>query len=84
MTKRCYNPYYVKTNQDLSEEFFDLEILKDLEKQGYEGEELDTKFQESKGRIKQAVEAMIDEADRIAKEKTDDGNTKLAEIFRPD
>lgn len=71
----------VKPVQELSGGTFAVEILKDLVKQGYEGEELVAKFQETNGKVRKAVESMIDEAERIAKGTTDDGSAKMTEIF---
>jgi hypothetical protein len=71
----------VKPVQDLSGGTLAVEVLKDLVRQGNEGEELVAKFQETNVKVRKAVETMIDEADRIANQMTDDGSTKMTEIF---
>ncbi|HHU83300.1 MAG TPA: AbrB/MazE/SpoVT family DNA-binding domain-containing protein [Firmicutes bacterium] len=59
---------------------FAAEILDDLVEQGFQGKELVAKFKEATGRFRKAVEKMIEEADELAK-ITDDGSSKVAEIF---
>ena len=59
-----------KGNDDYS-----VEILADLIKQGYSGEELLNKFIEAKGKTHTAVERMIDEA------KTTSSKCSLDELF---
>jgi bifunctional DNA-binding transcriptional regulator/antitoxin component of YhaV-PrlF toxin-antitoxin module len=71
----------IKPIQDLSGGTFAVEILRDLVNQGYEGEELVVKFQETSGKIRTAVETMIGEADQLAKQIKDDGSAKVTEIF---
>lgn len=73
----------IKPVQDLSGETFAVEILNDLVKRGYQGEELVAKFKEINGKVRTAVEIMINEADQMAKKIKDDGSAKLAEIFGP-
>jgi hypothetical protein len=74
----------IKPVTDGSRENFAVEILKGLVKQGYEGEQLVAKFEETSGKVRPAVEAMIQEADRIGQGMNDDGGAKLAEIFGPE
>lgn len=45
---------------------FSVEILKELVAQGYSGDELINQFEIARNRLKQAVDNMLDEADRIA------------------
>lgn len=59
--------------------YFAEEILSDLVKEGYSGEELLTEFRKANRKIRPAVEKLINEADRIAEsvsysyfDKTDD------------
>ena len=73
----------IKPAQDFSGGTFAAEILEDLVKQGYQGQELVTKFKEVNGKVRSAVEAMIGEADQIAQKMKDDGSVKVAEIFGP-
>jgi bifunctional DNA-binding transcriptional regulator/antitoxin component of YhaV-PrlF toxin-antitoxin module len=74
----------IKPVQDLSGGTFAVEILKDLVKQGYQGDNLIAKFQETSGKVRTAVESMINEADRIGRKMDDDGSAKMAEIFGPE
>ena len=55
---------------------FTMEILKDLVSQGYHGEELITKFEQSHQNIKKAIGLLIDEADEIAMGKRKGATTK--------
>src|SRR5690554_3658300 len=70
----------LKPVHDISETFA-VEILDDLVKQGFQGQELVAKFKEVTGKVRKAVENMIDEADKLAENMEDDGNAKVAEIF---
>ena len=54
---------------------FSVEILADLINQGYSGEELLNKFIEVKGKIRPAVERMIEDA------KTTSSKCSLEELF---
>lgn len=54
-------------------------ILKDLIKEGYEGEELFLKFKEMKKKIRPAVKELIKEADELA--KSDKGEVSFDELF---
>jgi len=62
-----------------SEDSFTMEILKDLVAQGYNGEDLITKFAEQRSNIRRAIGILIDEADEIAEGKRSSATT--AEIF---
>lgn len=73
----------IKPAQDFSGGTFATEILEDLVKHGYQGQELVAKFKEVNGKVRSAVEAMISEADQIAQKMKDDGSAKVAEIFGP-
>ena len=57
-------------------------ILKDLIKEGYEGEELLLKFKEMKKKIRPAVKELIKEADELA--KSDEGEVSFDELFGED
>mgnify|MGYP001432566006 CR=1 FL=1 len=70
----------LKPVHDISETFA-VEILDDLVKQGFQGQELVAKFKEVTGKVRKAVESMIDEADEVAENIEDDGNAKVVEIF---
>ncbi|NLM38135.1 MAG: AbrB/MazE/SpoVT family DNA-binding domain-containing protein [Firmicutes bacterium] len=70
----------IKPVHDIDETFA-VEILHDLVKQGFQGEELVAKFKEATGGFRKAVEKMIEEADELAAKITDDGSSKVAEIF---
>jgi len=59
-----------------SDDSFTMEILKDLVSQGFQGDELLTKFAEQRQNIKRAVGMMIDEADDIATGKCKSATTK--------
>jgi len=61
------------TNPD---EGFAMEILKDLVSQGYNGDELLTKFAKQQQNVKKAIGLLIDEADEIAKGKRKGATTK--------
>jgi len=61
------------------DEGFTMEILKDLISQGYNGDELLTKFAEQRQNINKAIGRLVDEADEIAKGKRKGATTK--EIF---
>lgn len=70
----------LKPVHDISETFA-VEILDDLVKQGFQGQELVAKFKEVTGKVRKAVESMIDEADKVAENTEDDGSAKVVEIF---
>ena len=55
------------------------QILADLIRQGYSGEELLEKFKQTQRKIRPAVEAMLAEADRIAESKS--GGYSLEDVF---
>lgn len=57
-------------------------ILKDLIKEGHEGEELLLKFKEMKKKIRPAVKELIKETDELA--KSDEGEVSFDELFRED
>lgn len=57
-------------------------ILKDLIKEGYEGEKLLLKFKEMKKKIRPAVKELIKEADELA--KSDEGEVSFDELFGKD
>ena len=70
----------IRPVQDISGTFA-VEILDDLVKQGYQGQELVAKFKEINGKVRPAVERMIGEADELAEKTKDDGSAKMNEIF---
>lgn len=55
-----------------------LEILKDLVNQGLSGQELITAFQAYKAKIRPAVEKMLEEAKKIARNEISYGTMKDA------
>ena len=55
------------------------QILADLIKQGYSGEELLEKFKQAQKEVRPAVEAMLAEADQIAESKS--GGYSLEDVF---
>lgn len=55
------------------------QILADLIRQGYSGEELLEKFKQAQRKIRPAVEAMLSEADRVAESKS--GGYSLEDVF---
>ena len=59
--------YIVKLRPFLSsDDSFTTEILKDMISQGYNGEQLLEKFTGQRSKIKQAINALLEEADEIA------------------
>ena len=60
---------------------FAVEILQELVKEGYAGDELVAKFREVNSRVRGAVEAIIDEAEQVGQNLKDDGTDKMDEIF---
>ena len=65
-------------NENTSGEFAE-QILADLIRQGYSGEELLEKFKQTQRKIRPAVEAMLAEADRVAESKS--GGYSLEDVF---
>ena len=61
------------SNQD---DGFTMEILRDLISQGYNGDELLTKFAQQRHNINKAIGLLIDEADEIAKGKRKGATTE--------
>ena len=59
-----------------SDDSLTMDILKDLVSQGYNGDELLTKFAEQRADIKKAISVLIDEADEIAEGKRKGATTK--------
>lgn len=57
------------------------EILKELVNKGLSGEELLKEFREMNRKVRPAVEAIIYDADKMAREKMGTGDDKVAEIF---
>ena len=55
------------------------QVLADLIRQGYSGEELLEKFKQTQRKIRPAVEAMLAEADRVAESKS--GGYSLEDVF---
>ena len=55
------------------------QILADLIRQGYSGEELLEKFKQTQRKIRPAVEAMLAEADRVAESKSE--GYSLEDVF---
>ena len=64
--------------QNTSGEFAE-QVLADLIRQGYSGEELLEKFKQTQRKIRPAVEAMLAEADRVAESKS--GGYSLEDVF---
>ena len=62
-----------------SDDSFAMEILKDLVSQGYNGDELLTRFERQHADIRKAIDVLIDEADETAEGKRKGADTK--EIF---
>lgn len=56
-------------NLGANDDNFTMEILKDLVKQGYKGEEFLEKFMEQQQQIRMAIRSLIEESDEIAKGK---------------
>lgn len=52
-------------------EYFATQILSDLVTQGYEGNILVKKYEETQGKIKPAIEKMLIEADNVAAGKSE-------------
>lgn len=67
-------PVKENTNGEFAEQ-----ILADLIRQGYSGEELLEKFKQTQRKIRPAVEAMLAEADRVAESKS--GGYSLEDVF---
>ena len=55
------------------------QILANLIRQGYSGEELLEKFKQAQRKVRPAVEAMLAEADRVAESKS--GGYSLEDVF---
>lgn len=55
------------------------QILADLIRQGYSGEELLMKFKQAQRKVRPAVEAILAEADRVAESKS--GGYSLEDVF---
>ena len=55
------------------------QILADLIRQGYSGEELLEKFKQTQRKVRPAVEAMLAEADQVAESKS--GGYSLEDVF---
>lgn len=51
--------------------YFASQILKDLVSQGYEGDQLIAKFEETQSKIRPAIEKMLSEADKVVSGDTD-------------
>lgn len=64
--------------ENISGEFAE-QVLADLIRQGYSGEELLEKFKQTQRKIRPAVEAMLAEADRVAESKS--GGYSLEDVF---
>ena len=64
---------FTNTDDNLN---FTMEILKDLVSQGYNGDELLTKFEEQSVNIRKSICALIEEADEIAEGKRKGVSTK--------
>ena len=58
---------FVEPTSDREDEEFAVEILKDLVSQGLGGQDLITAFQARQEKIRPAVEAMLEEAEKIAR-----------------
>lgn len=63
------------------DEDFSEEILKELIQEGYEGEQLLTEFQKRKAQIRPAVEALIAEADQVARQFSGTGDEETEALF---
>jgi bifunctional DNA-binding transcriptional regulator/antitoxin component of YhaV-PrlF toxin-antitoxin module len=63
-----------------SEEFSE-EILRDLIKQGYQGEELLQKFREMRSKVRPAIQKLIEEAEEAARNFKGTGEDKMNELF---
>ena len=70
----------IRPVQDISGAFA-VEILDDLVKQGFQGQELVAKFKEANRKVRPAVEKLIGEADKLGYGMKDDGSAKIAELF---
>jgi hypothetical protein len=85
MSKRVSLRYLVVSSGLQSERKFESstpfaeQILADLIRQGYSGEELLEKFKQTQRKIRPAVEAMLAEADRVAESKS--GGYSLEDVF---
>lgn len=60
---------------------FSEEILKDLVKQGFNGEELIKEFQRVKSQVRPAVEKLIEESSNAAKALNTSGDEQTEELF---
>ncbi|MCC5910726.1 MAG: hypothetical protein JJT76_09850 [Clostridiaceae bacterium] len=63
---------------------FDSEILKDLMAQGYDGDELLNKFKEMRGKVRPAIQKLIDEADEITKSTKGIETEEVSKLFSED
>ena len=73
-TELVLRPVKENTSGEFAEQ-----ILADLIRQGYSGEELLEKFKQTQRKIRPAVEAMLAEADRVAESKS--GGYSLEDVF---
>jgi len=63
------------------EEDFSEEILKDLVKEGFNGQDLIHEFQNRKAQIRPAVEQLIVESQKAAQQSTGTGDEETEELF---
>ena len=73
------NQLYLRPFKENTSGEFAEQILADLIRQGYSGEELLEKFKQTQRKIRPAVEAMLSEADRVAESKS--GGYSLEDVF---
>ena len=73
------NELVLRTVKENTSGEFAEQILADLIRQGYSGEELLEKFKQTQRKIRPAVEAMLAEADRVAESKS--GGYSLEDVF---
>lgn len=84
---KCYvsnNKIIIEPVNDSDDDYFTEYILRDLIKQGYQGEELIQKYKEMKSKVRPAVERMIGEAKiaaRNLRNQKGTGDDEMKEIF---
>jgi bifunctional DNA-binding transcriptional regulator/antitoxin component of YhaV-PrlF toxin-antitoxin module len=84
---KCYvsnNKIVIEPVNDSDDDYFTEHILRDLMKEGYQGEELIQRYKEMKSKVRPAVQRMIEEAKMAAKDLRDKkgtGDEEMKEIF---
>ncbi|WP_047155132.1 AbrB/MazE/SpoVT family DNA-binding domain-containing protein [Aneurinibacillus tyrosinisolvens] len=84
---KCYvsnNKIIIEPINDSDDDYFTEYILRDLMKEGYQGEELIQKYKEMKSKVRPAVDRMMEEAKMAARNLRNQkgtGDDEVKEIF---